>query len=161
MIAESVKKAFPEAKFVSVDVQTIRFTDGSKNLRYTYLTPRVAQIAIIQFDRGEMPDPFSVRLTGGHVTRANLKSRKKAGDVREGSPAQKEAWAKAAATARAALASDPPAGDGKGKEDPLKKSDLRQTNNTDLPERVGGRTPPLVPGGRRRQFGLRAFDRAQ
>jgi len=173
MIAEAVKTAFPDARHVSVDVQTIRFTDPAKNLRYTYLTPRVAQVAIIQFDQGVLPDEFSVRLTGGHVTKANLKTRRKAGEVREGTAKQKAAWAKAAETAResAHMPLEPVLQDPQATAKPLpagatmpervELSDRGQALKGRVPDRVGGRTPPLVPGGRRRAFGLRAFDRAQ
>src|SRR5258707_2331325 len=68
MIAEAVKKAYLGAAFVSVDLQTIRFSDHNKGLRYTYLTPRSAQIALIEFDQGTTPEPFSFQLRGGQVT---------------------------------------------------------------------------------------------
>jgi hypothetical protein len=72
MWAEAVKKAVPTAQHVSVDLQTIRFTDPEKKLRYTYLTPRATQIALINFDRGvHIDQPMSVRLRSGQVTTAN------------------------------------------------------------------------------------------
>lgn len=68
MIAEAVKQTVPNAKFVSVDIQTIRFTDAVTRLRHTYLTPRNAQHAIIGFDEGRKPKPFNIALRDGLVT---------------------------------------------------------------------------------------------
>lgn len=69
MIAEAVKQAVPNAQKVSVDLQTIRFTDPEKRLRYIYLTPRQAQIALILFDQGKHNDPFTVFLRGAQVVK--------------------------------------------------------------------------------------------
>lgn len=68
MIAEAIKAAYPSAKKVAVDISTCRFTDPEKGHRYVFLTPRVAQSALVDFDEGTMPAPFSFRLTGAHVT---------------------------------------------------------------------------------------------
>jgi hypothetical protein len=68
MIAEAVKLAFPGAYRVSVDLQTIRFGDAKKRLRYTYLTPRRAQLALVDFDQGVLPEPFTISLRNGQVT---------------------------------------------------------------------------------------------
>lgn len=118
MIAEAVKAVLPKAKAVSVDLQTIRFTDPEKSLRYTYLTPRRAQVALVQFDQGIRTEPFAFRLSGGHVTRAGRKP-------------------------------GPP---------PLNKQTIRSPSGTGVPERVGGRTPPVANISARRSYGLRAFD---
>jgi hypothetical protein len=68
MIADAVKATVPSAKNVSVDLQTIRWTDHTKGLRYTYLTPRVGQVALVKFDQGIPPVPFSFQLRKGQVT---------------------------------------------------------------------------------------------
>jgi hypothetical protein len=70
MIAEAIKDRFPKARYVSVDVQTIRFSDLSAGFRYTYLTPRSCQKAIVEFDQGMQPSPFSFQLINGAVTKA-------------------------------------------------------------------------------------------
>jgi hypothetical protein len=71
MWADAVKKAVPNARHVTVDLQTIRFTDPEKRLRYTYLTPRSAQLSLIKFDLGEhIEQPITVLLRRGQVTRA-------------------------------------------------------------------------------------------
>lgn len=63
MVAEAIKEARPELTNVDVALDSIRFTDKAKNLRYVYLTPREAQIGLIDFDRGIVPKPFAFRLT--------------------------------------------------------------------------------------------------
>lgn len=76
MVAEAIKEARPELTNVDVALDSIRFTDKAKNLRYVYLTPREAQIGLINFDRGVMPKPFSFLLTRAViVTRSHRKSR--------------------------------------------------------------------------------------
>jgi hypothetical protein len=71
MIAEAIKRAIPRATGVSVDLQAIRWTDPDLQLRYVFLTPREAQIALLHFDRGETPESFTMKLSNAHVTRAN------------------------------------------------------------------------------------------
>lgn len=139
MFAEAVKNAYPEASHVSVDLQTIRFTDLKKGFRYTYLTPRVAQVAIVKFDQGSLPEPFSCRLRNGQVTRSGNKHR--SGPLTEKQREQKSAAAKI------------------GREE-LKKARLAsQGDNGRVPDRIGGKTPPTTPFARRREFGLRALER--
>jgi hypothetical protein len=70
MIADAVKRALPDVKAISVDLTTIRFTDPVKRQRYIYLTPRSAQVALINFDQGNSVVPFSFQLrTATQVTR--------------------------------------------------------------------------------------------
>jgi hypothetical protein len=66
MIADAIKRARPEATYVAVDLQTIRFTEGER--RYTYLTPRRAQVAIVKFDQGIPCKPFTLQLRNGQST---------------------------------------------------------------------------------------------
>lgn len=58
MVADALKAALPEATSISVDLQTIRFSDPARGLRYIYLTPPDAQEALIMFDEGHKPSPF-------------------------------------------------------------------------------------------------------
>jgi hypothetical protein len=71
MIAEAIKRAIPRATGVSVDLQAIRWTDPDLQLRYIFLTPREAQVALLHFDRGQTPEPFEMKLSNAHVLRAN------------------------------------------------------------------------------------------
>lgn len=63
MIAEAIVDAYPDATYVQVDLQAIRFTDLTKGLRYTYFTPQKAQLRLLAFDRGKHIDPFTFRIS--------------------------------------------------------------------------------------------------
>src|SRR5215471_2292296 len=83
MWADAVSRAVPTATKVAVDLQTIRFTDPAKGLRYTYLTPRRAQLSLVQFDAGIYPQTLMrVTLRNGQVTKAHnyAKVRRKPGE---------------------------------------------------------------------------------
>jgi hypothetical protein len=68
MIAQAIKKRFPQAVNVVVDLATIRWSDRQKRLRYTFLTPPKGQEALVRFDMGTWIEPFSLSLRGGHAT---------------------------------------------------------------------------------------------
>jgi hypothetical protein len=74
MIAEAVKAAYPTATYISVDLATIRFTDESAGFRYIYLTPQKAQAALLDFDQGDKPAPFSFRTRAAQIMRSGRKS---------------------------------------------------------------------------------------
>lgn len=62
----------PNASRVAVDLQSIRWTDAERGLRYTYLTPRLAQLKLLQFDQGDEDiTPFKMQLTDAIVTKWN------------------------------------------------------------------------------------------
>jgi hypothetical protein len=61
MIAEAIKEMVPGAGKVHVDLQTIRFTD-TEGIRRTYLTPGVAQAALVRYDAGDDVEPFAFNL---------------------------------------------------------------------------------------------------
>lgn len=70
MIAEAIKRAMPELTSVSVDVASIRFTEPKRRVRFTYMTPPIAQHALVDFDQGQQPEPFSFTLNRpAHITR--------------------------------------------------------------------------------------------
>ncbi len=121
MVADAVKAARPDAKFVAVDLQTIRFTEGDR--RYTYLTPHRAQVAIVKFDQGIPCKPFTFQLRNGQSTPAGIRNKSE----------------------RAKLVP------------PRSKKNLEGM----VPDKVGGRTPPVDVRsvGNRRAFGLRALER--
>jgi hypothetical protein len=131
MIAESVRDAFPGAARVSVDIQTIRFTDRAKGLRYIYLTPRSAQQALVNWDDGIKPEPWTMRLRGGMVVRAGSNS------TRPQSPSQRASALEGLSKARLVV----------------------RNGSGNVPDRVGGPTPPTSGYGRIRAFGLRGLVR--
>lgn len=144
MIADAIKSAMPTAANVSVDLATIRLTDPARNMRYTYLTPRVCQAALVNFDQERKPEPFGFRLRNGQVTQAHRR------DVPKKPLSDKQK----AALEKARTAS------------PLNKTHLvhKKGDKKSVPDRIGGKTPPLqrskdnVPFSRRRAFGLRALE---
>lgn len=155
MIAEAIKKALPGAQRVSVDIQTIRFSDPAKGLRYTYLTPRIAQLPLVMFDAGVEPEPFTFQLRAGSVT---AMSRNKAGKK---SPAISEGMKKSPKVAKNVTRMRKNSTN--RKQPDLPNATLRNERgaSTDhVKVRVGGKTPPQVPYSRRREFGLRALETA-
>jgi hypothetical protein len=72
MISEAIAEAAPHMRNISTDLGTIRMTDPVRRLRYTYLTPATAQRALVEFDRGVNPEPFSFELrTCAQITRSH------------------------------------------------------------------------------------------
>ncbi len=73
MIADALKDALPDAKFISVDLQSIRFSIFEQNrykeervgIRYFYFTPTLAQIALLKFDQGKKLRPFEFTMRSG------------------------------------------------------------------------------------------------
>lgn len=70
MIADAIKDRIPSAQYISVDLQTIRWTDPAKGTRFMYLTPATAQCNLLKFDQGKRVDPFSFSLTTPAKTRS-------------------------------------------------------------------------------------------
>jgi hypothetical protein len=68
MIANTIAEQIPNAKYISVDTQSIRYTNVKTGRRHIYLTPPVAQKAILAFDAGKPVKPFTLSLNQG-VTR--------------------------------------------------------------------------------------------
>jgi len=133
MIADALKETRPKATAVGVDIQTIRFTDPDRGLRYTYLTPLIAQRAILNFDEGIKPKAFDFRLrsAGAWVVLAGTRPNKK---KRPHDPALR-------AEVRANL----------------KKDRLVSSGSDKVPRRVGGRPAKLPELSQRREFGLRVY----
>jgi hypothetical protein len=146
MGALGVEAALPyKPQRLAVDLQTIRWTDPALGLRYVYLTPRVMQEALLEFDEGINPDEFTFTLRHGQVTRAGnaaLRAKK--------------------ARAKAKLAAGDPVVEEKKKKSGHRLPVARQRflhgvapNTSQLPHPQGGRRPPQLR--LRREFGLRAF----
>jgi hypothetical protein len=62
MIADALLDRVKHAKSISVDIATIRFTDKKLGKRFIFLTPLVAQQALVDFDQGKTISPFSFNL---------------------------------------------------------------------------------------------------
>ncbi len=63
---------------VLTDLQTIRFTDKKKGVRYVCFTPRSVQEALLKFDQGQKPEPFSFRLSPVQILKSGKSGRAKA-----------------------------------------------------------------------------------
>jgi len=60
VVATAIARTVPKATNVTVDVHSIRFTEGGR--RYTYLTPHPVMDYIVAFDAGDVLHPFTFRL---------------------------------------------------------------------------------------------------
>jgi hypothetical protein len=65
MIVDAVKKRIPKAQYISVDLQSIRFSDPDTKIRYKYFTPLPGQINLVKFDQGHEVKPFTLTLKDG------------------------------------------------------------------------------------------------
>lgn len=136
MISDAIREAIPNAASVASDIQTIRFTDREKGLRYVYITPRMAQMELVRFDQGIESGAFAFQLRNGSVFNARKYYEKK--KKKKLSQKQQEAVKK---MLRSRFNN---------------KKDFSRVGKT--PSIIGGREPlSLPPSHRRREFGLRAF----
>jgi hypothetical protein len=87
MIADAIRESFPDQDLsgVSVDLQTIRWSDRKRGERITFLTPPMAQDALIDFDQGITNEPFEFRL-GTPIHVAPMRASSKADGERLGRP---------------------------------------------------------------------------
>jgi hypothetical protein len=60
VVAAAIATRFPNASRITVDVHSIKFTNGPR--RYTYLTPPKVMDYIVAFDAGDNLHPFRFRL---------------------------------------------------------------------------------------------------
>jgi hypothetical protein len=134
VIADAVRAMLPTVSHVSVDLQTIRFSDPTKGKRYIYLTPATAQRVLVEFDQGVKPEPFTMRLgKPAQIVKMNLGRKTTDGTARK--------------------ASGLPSG--------TKKKLAKQDAPGAVPTVLGGNYPPTAAlsntRGRRRTFGLRSM----
>jgi len=139
MIADSIKKSLGGLRPV-VDIATIRWTDAETGDRYYALTPGYAQQAIIQFDQGILPEPFTLRVRPYQVIKKRVRQP-------EGTPKKRQKRKVAARNPRA-------------------KSAKQFSGSRPNVEIEGGSPPPIGAlsnragaTGARRTFGLRLAGR--
>jgi hypothetical protein len=170
MIAEAVKKAIPDAGFVSVDLQTIRFSHKKLRKRYVFLTPRRGQIELIKFDQGTKPEPFSMQLQRGQVIemseRKPNRGGKKEAKLSEawkdfvGSATPDEEEASQGSGGAAPVAEQEPVAK---KKRAYKKAEIKgvAVDHDSRAQKVGGQAPPTgalsTSRGRVRRFGLKSL----
>lgn len=160
MIADAIQRLHPDVTGVSVDLATVRFTDKAKGKRYVYLTPELAQMALLMFDQGELPPPFTFELKRAAqiVPVTTSKARR----------AKKEASRAAALVNQAAavLEGKEASGDRPTSRGPAELVPPAGGSRESIPVKVGGKAPAIgalahtgqahPKYGRRRTFGLRA-----
>lgn len=61
MIADAIRDC-TNGQYIRVDVQSIQFSDVKSGERFIYLTPPIAQNAIIRWDKGIEVQPFSFEI---------------------------------------------------------------------------------------------------
>ena len=77
MIADAIKLRIPGAQYISVDLQSIRFTDSKNHVRYKYFTPLVGQQRLVEFDQGKKVKPFALTLKDGIQEDVKAESQKR------------------------------------------------------------------------------------
>lgn len=65
MIADSIRAHIHWAKYIMVDLQSVRFSNVETGKRFVYLTPPHAQKALLAFDLGKPVKPFTFTLNQG------------------------------------------------------------------------------------------------
>lgn len=74
VVAQAIARTIKDATMISVDVQSIRFTNGAGE-RLVYLTPPAASGYVVAFDAGDELHPFNFRLNNDRVMRTQRKVR--------------------------------------------------------------------------------------
>jgi hypothetical protein len=151
MIADALAAAIPQARFISVDLATIRFTDLAAGWRYIYLTPYVAQQALLAFDQGDEVQPFRIRTSAAQMvaTGTARRARTAPGEPESGEPPKRKRQRARLADHRGGGSVSTKVG---GNAPPV--GPLARTIGTDG---GSGRQPRTT--GKRRAFGLRTYVR--
>ena len=74
MIADAIQQKFKWAKYIMVDLQSVRFSNTHTGRRFIYLTPPEAQKAILDFDRGNPVAPFTLNLMQGYERQMRVRA---------------------------------------------------------------------------------------
>jgi len=77
VVAQAIARTFPEARRISVDIQSIRWSDPKG--RHTYLTPYSVQGYIVAFDAGDDIHPFTFVLDSRKAIPVKRNMKTKAG----------------------------------------------------------------------------------
>jgi hypothetical protein len=172
-IAMAIAAAVPHARRIAVDLQTIRWTDPKRGVRYVFLTPHVAQTeVIIPFDQGEECHPVTFKMRPAFVTRAGRKFARhtpepeqlKGTGLKVADPwnDEKACTESLAADHGAPAAPLPKLGRPKGVLDkkPRQRGTMISETRPDgsIPVTLGGKLPPVSVLARR-EYGLRALKR--
>jgi hypothetical protein len=149
-IAMAIKEQVPDARHIAVDLQTIRWSNPKRGVRYVFLTPHIAQTdVIIPFDQGEECKPVSFKMRPAFISRIGAK--------RNQTPEPEQLKGTGLKVAEEPRRLIPYAGKEKPKRKRHAKISKTRPDGT-IPTTLGGKLPP-VPVLSRREFGLRALRR--
>lgn len=164
MIADAVKDAGRRSGMhmtsVAVDLQTIRFTDKTAMVRYIFLTPRLCQQALVDFDQGIHTEVFNTTLRNPTIVSAGFRR----GSTN--SKGKKKPKGPKPSTPESAKKSNGSEIDSPGTRAQLIVTKSRTRNEgsrgvhklVSAPDMIlGGTAPPLGSFARRRSFGLYAL----
>jgi hypothetical protein len=147
-IAAAIKEQVPDARHIAVDLQTIRWSNPKRGVRYVFLTPHVAQTdVIIPFDQGLECKPVSFKMRPAFITRIGAKRN------HTPEPEQLRGTGLKVADEKPERKLIPYA----GKEPPKRKRRAkisRTKPDGSIPVSLGGRLPPVSVLSRR-EYGLR------
>ena len=92
LIADAIKRQYPQFRKVAVDMATIRVTDPKRGVRLMYLTPPLAQHLLLAFDQGwsQPTEELTIRRAVKITPVTNSKSRVAARQKRRGELEAKE-----------------------------------------------------------------------
>lgn len=82
VVAQAVARTVPHATRISVDIQTVRFTDGD-GVRRVYLTPTAVEQYVVGFDAGDEIKPFAFGLYESQRVNVPRKAKSTAGRKRD------------------------------------------------------------------------------
>ena len=151
-IAFAIRDAIPDATFIAVDLQTIRWSNPKRGVRYCFLTPTVAQHDVISpFDQGEECKPVTFKMKPAFITRIGAKRNHTPEPEQLKGTGLKVADEPAPEPERPLI---PYAG-----KEPRKRRAISATKpDGSIPVTLGGKLPPVSVLARR-EFGLRALRR--
>jgi hypothetical protein len=173
IIAMAVAEALPHVRHISVDLQSIRFTDPRKKLRLTFLSPHLARDIIVNFDQGLRgllaPVTFSMKpaiVAASGKKRATPSPEQLRGTGLKLAPEQPHvpsSWQDRHRAASALVVAGTHAGEAAQAEVPPRKRRqpralVSSVKNGEIPVQLGGRPPPVSILSRR-EFGMRAIRR--
>jgi hypothetical protein len=176
LIADAIKEQYPHLSKVTVDMATIRATDRKQGVRFTWLTPPVAQHLLLGYDQGwpQATDRITLR-RAVQVTRikrnkgvaaavaANRRERilefeqriAKGDDLTRG---EKSALGRLRSSEAGPPAPDRPSSHGRSE---VRVEGQRGTVVEGGPPRVQGKPHPNLLRGRDRHFGAKLADPGQ
>jgi hypothetical protein len=154
----AIAAAVPHARRIAVDLQTIRWTDKKRGVRYVFLTPHVAQTdVIIPFDQGETCKPVTFKMRPAWISRVGAKRNHTPEPEQLKGTGLKVAEDSVPGRKLIPYAGKEPEKRGRPKRERQRKISETKLDGT-IPVTLGGKLPPRSVLARR-EFGLRAVRR--